>query len=154
VLGTDLLLALVEDAHAQRQLAERRAVRLDRLETRHEIALVVRYPAREEMAVALGRLERWRLPLVERVGRLHVVVVVHEQRLLAATGLAHDRRRTAASAQALRVDAGSARALQYRARGLVDGGLLCGYGGEAHELLELVDILPLSGADVGIEGVE
>src|SRR5687768_13109843 len=102
------------------------------------------------MAVALRRLERRSLPLVERLGRLHVVMVVDEKGLLAATDLAHDGRWTAVDAQALRLDAGSARALQNCARGLVDRGLLRGDRGQAHEGLQLVDVLALAGANVCI----
>src|SRR5436853_7403209 len=73
VRGPALLLALVEDAYAQRKRAERRAVRLQRLKPRHEVALVVRHAAAEEQPVALGRLERRRVPLLERIRRLYVV---------------------------------------------------------------------------------
>src|SRR2546422_4741576 len=68
VLRPDLFLALVQHAHAERELADRRAVRLDHLEPRHEVALVVGDAATEEKAVALGRLERRGRPLLERLG--------------------------------------------------------------------------------------
>src|SRR5581483_8665269 len=58
MLRADLLLALEEDTDAQRQLAERRAIRLDRLQARHEVALVVRHAAAVEHAAVLDRLER------------------------------------------------------------------------------------------------
>src|SRR5438093_8102955 len=95
MLGADLLLALVEDAHAERQLAHRRAVGLDRLKARDEVAFVVGYAACEQMAIAFGRLERRGVPLVERIGRLYVVVVVDQQRLFTVARLADDRGRSA-----------------------------------------------------------
>src|SRR2546422_7266692 len=58
----------------------RAAGRLDRLQQAEDLPLVVRGAAREQPAVAHARLERRRSPFVERIGRLHVVVPVEEQR--------------------------------------------------------------------------
>ena len=59
--------------------------KLGRLEEREELALVVGNAARVVPAVALGELERRRLPEVERGGRLDVVVPVdHHGRGIAA----------------------------------------------------------------------
>ena len=45
-----------------------------------DLALVVGGAAGVQAAVANGRLERWGRPLLQRVGRLHVVVAVHGDR--------------------------------------------------------------------------
>src|SRR5438046_10153151 len=82
------LLAFVQHADPKRELTHRGAVGVDRLEARHQIALVVRNTAAVEKAVAFGRLEGWRRPLVERIRRLHVVMVVNKKSAIAATGLA------------------------------------------------------------------
>src|SRR5438477_13093702 len=100
-----LLLAVVQHADPKRELAHRGAVRVDRLEARHQIALVVGNAAAVEKAVALRRLEGWRLPLVERIRRLHVVVVINKKGAIAATGLADDCRRSAVDTQRFRGDA-------------------------------------------------
>src|SRR3989442_11526214 len=54
--------------------------RLDRLQQAEDLPLVVGGAAREQPAVAHARLEWRRGPLVERIGRLYVVVPVEEQR--------------------------------------------------------------------------
>jgi hypothetical protein len=57
-----------------------RELRLQRLHVDPQLALVVDRPARVEVAVALGRFEGRRLPFVERVWRLHIVVSVKQHR--------------------------------------------------------------------------
>ena len=106
------------------------------------------------MTIALGRFERPRLPLVERIGRLHVVVVVDEQRPFPTADLADDRGRSAVDAQTLGLETRASRALENSARRLVDRALLRRYGRQAHQTLQLFDVFALAGAHVGIEGVE
>jgi hypothetical protein len=67
-------------------------VRLDRLEVHEHLPLVVGRPARVDLAVADGRLEGRRLPQLERIDRLHVVVAVEEdgRRTLGAEPLGVD----------------------------------------------------------------
>src|SRR5207249_12125814 len=89
-----LLLAFVQDADPKRELTHRGAVGVDRLEARHQIALVVRNAAAVEKAVAFGRLEGWRLPLVERIRMLLVVLVVYMMSALASACLVADCRRS------------------------------------------------------------
>ena len=62
---------------------------LDRLEQAEHLAFVVGGAAGEHPAVANGRFERRRAPLVERIGRLHVVVAVDEERGRAGHFRAH-----------------------------------------------------------------
>src|SRR5438067_2817050 len=150
MLGADLLLALVEHPDAQRELAHRGAVRLDRLQPRHQVALVVGYAPREEHPVALGRVEGRRFPFVERIRRLYVVVVVYEERSLARAGLADDRRRPAVHTQRFRRNAGLLRARQHHGRGLVDGRALGRDGWQAHKILELVEVQTGVGADMTV----
>ena len=73
----DLLLPLDEELDVDRQAAVGRQQCRDRLDLGEELALVVGGAARVEAAVAHGRLERRRCPLLQRLGRLHVVVAVH-----------------------------------------------------------------------------
>ena len=81
-VAADLLLAVGDDSdvHGQRVLL---AKQLGRLEEREELSLVVGDAARVVPAVALGELERRRLPELERRGRLDVEVSVdhHRRRL-------------------------------------------------------------------------
>ena len=75
-----LLLALEEVPQVDRQPAARREHRLGGPDVHVDLALVVRRPTGEHPAVADERLERRELPLVERVGRLDIVVPVDEHR--------------------------------------------------------------------------
>ena len=63
-----------------RQLAVLLQVRLDGLEVHEDLALVVGRAARVDLAVAHGGFERRRLPQLDRIDRLHVVVAVEEDR--------------------------------------------------------------------------
>src|SRR5204863_7934017 len=153
--GAALLLALVEHADPERQLADRRSVGLDGLKAREEIALVVRKAAGEEKAVALGRLKWGRRPLVERIRRLDVVVVVNKQRAIAAAGFADDRRRSTIDGESFRGDAASGlRTVKHDPRGLRDANALRRHGRLPDQDLELVDVLALATAHVRIEARE
>src|SRR5207249_7979325 len=135
MLGADLLLALEQDADTQRELAHRRAIRLDRLKPRHEVAFVVGDAAAEEHPVALDRLERRGLPLVLGIRGLDVVMVVDEERAGAGPGLADDRRRPGLRAQRLRRDTGTSCAREHRRGGLVDRALVSGHRRQTDERL-------------------
>ena len=152
VRGPALLLALVEHSYPKWELADRRAIGLDRLQPRDQIALVVGHAPAEEKAVALGRLEGRRGPLVQRIGRLDVVVVVDEQRALAAAGLADDRRRPAVDGQRFRGDSTALlRSVQDDPRGLRNADALRRDGRLADEDFELIDVLAFARAHESIE---
>ena len=57
--------------------------RLKCLELHPELALVVDRAARVDVLIALGRLEWRSVPLVQRLGRLHVIVRIAQRRRLA-----------------------------------------------------------------------
>ena len=78
VFAPDLLFAFENDLDVHRQAAVLLQVRLDRLEVHEHLALVVGGAARVDLAVADGRLERRRLPQVQGIDRLHVVVAVEQ----------------------------------------------------------------------------
>ena len=80
VRAADLFLALEDDPDVHRQLAVLLQMRLDRLEVHEDLALVVGRSAGVDLAVADRRLEGRRLPQVERIDRLHVVVAVEQNR--------------------------------------------------------------------------
>ena len=82
--AADLLLALYDERQVARQLGAGLEIRLDRLEMGEVLALVVAGAAREEVAAAKRRLERRAVPQLERLGRLNVVVAVHEKVRLGA----------------------------------------------------------------------
>ena len=77
--AADFFFAFENDLDVDRQLA---AValhqRFERLDFHPELALVVDRAAGIDVVVALGGLKRRRMPLVHRVGRLHIVVRVHQ----------------------------------------------------------------------------
>jgi len=85
-----LLFAFCQPGDVAGVRAGDRAHRVERREPADELTLVVLRAAREDRAVALGELEWLALPELERLRRLHVVVVVEEQgpRPVAAAGVA------------------------------------------------------------------
>ena len=78
--GPDFFLALEDDADVHRQAAVLLQMRLDGLEVHEDLALVVGGAARVDLAVADRRLEGRRLPQVDRIDGLDVVVAVEEDR--------------------------------------------------------------------------
>src|SRR5207237_2578159 len=126
VLRADLLLSLEEQPDPERQRADARLVRLDRLKPRHEVPLVVGGPTAVEEPVAYGRLEGRRRPLIERVRRLDVVVVVHQERPRAGALLADDRRRPVGYALGARGEAGATGAVEHEASRFLEPALLRG----------------------------
>ncbi len=77
-LARDLLLTLEDETQVDRRLPRSKQV-LDRLHRDHVVALVVCASTRVEDAVADVGFEWRRCPLVQRVGRLHVVVAVNRE---------------------------------------------------------------------------
>ena len=75
-----LLLAFHEELEVHRQAAVGGQQVADGRDLEVDLALVVGGAAGVQAAVAHGRLERWGGPLLQRVGRLHVVVAVHGDR--------------------------------------------------------------------------
>src|SRR5437667_1455920 len=147
-----LLLAFVQHTDPKRELPHRGAVGVDRLEARHQMALVVRNAAAVEEAVAFGRLEGWRLPLVERIRRLYVVVVVDKKGAIAATGLADDCRRSAVDGQRFRGDAPAfLRSVEDDAGSFGNPDPLRRDGRLPDQGLQLIDVFALPGAHVRIE---
>ena len=83
VLAAGLLLAFEQELHVDRQLAGGLQQALDGFDLDVDLALVVAGAARVDVVAAHFGLERRRLPLVQRIGRLHVVVAVEQERRLA-----------------------------------------------------------------------
>ena len=75
-----LLFALKEVLHVDRQRTTRAEERLKRGEVNDDLSLIVGGATTEHATVPNDRLERTRLPEVERVARLHVVVPVDDDR--------------------------------------------------------------------------
>ena len=124
-LAADFLFAFQDDAHVDRQLAVAGFhQRLEGLQLHPELAFVVHRAASIDVVVALGGLKRRRLPLVQRLGGLHVVVRVAEHGRL-ARGV-----QPVGIDQRMRV------------------GPLLGRGGDDLDVLE-ADALELVGADLG-----
>jgi hypothetical protein len=92
-----LLLALHHEPEAHGEAADDLADRGLRERLRRGISLRVGHSAREELPVLNDRVERRAPPLLERVHRLHVVVVVEDERRSArgAGDLADHQRRPA-----------------------------------------------------------
>ncbi|MEJ7666445.1 MAG: hypothetical protein WKG07_46485 [Hymenobacter sp.] len=76
--AADLLFALDQELHVDRQVAVLLQMRLNRLEVHEDLALVVGRAARVDLAVANRRLERRGRPQVKRIDRLHIVVAVEQ----------------------------------------------------------------------------
>ena len=80
VRRTDFFLAFEDDLHVDWQLAGLLQVGLDGLEMHEHLTLVVGRSARVNLAVADGGLKGRRLPQLDRIDRLHVVVAVEKHR--------------------------------------------------------------------------
>jgi hypothetical protein len=88
VPAADLLLALDDEGEITRQFRPGAQIGFDRLEVGEVLALVVaRAPAEKRAALDRG-LERFGLPQLERLRRLHVVVAIDEIMRLAAALIA------------------------------------------------------------------
>src|SRR2546428_3951050 len=79
----DFLLALDDELQVDRGPTFDALPCLDREELHDEVALRVRAASAPELAVLDRRVERIPLPFVQRVDRLDVVMLVHEERRLA-----------------------------------------------------------------------
>src|SRR5438105_5052043 len=134
-----LLLALDEEAHADRQLAVHRAVGLRGLDAKQQMSLVVVDAARVHRAVADVRLERRGLPQLERHGGLDVVVLDADERALARTRLAHDQRGLAADAELARLAFRRAQPLRAPEGRVVERRRIPGLAGDRAEVAELRD---------------
>ena len=78
MLAAGLLFAFEQELHVDRQLAGGLQQALHGLDLDVDLALVVAGAARENVVAADLRLEGRRFPLVQRIGRLHVVVAVEQ----------------------------------------------------------------------------
>jgi len=74
--AASLLFALNEELQSQRQLAEDGQVGLHRLDAGHEVALVIGDAPDIDLAITDGGLERGRQPQIQRVGGLHIIMIV------------------------------------------------------------------------------
>ena len=99
MLGAALFLALDQERDVERQRSRHRLPGPARLDEGHHLAFVVGGAARDNRLAAVGkgrdpRLERRRLPQIERIDRLHVVVTVkHDAAAIVAGRRALGRRR-------------------------------------------------------------
>ena len=87
-LGSDLFLALDQEAQCHRQGAQR-LQRFEGVDPSHHVRFVIGDPASDDPPILLNRFEGRRGPQVDRVHRLDVVVLVEQQR--AASGSGHLR---------------------------------------------------------------
>ena len=79
MFAADFFFAFDQDFDLQRKLAYGCEPRLDAFDVRKHLAFVVGGATGVEVAVADGRLEGGADPLVDRVGRLDVVVAVDQR---------------------------------------------------------------------------
>ena len=80
ISAADLLLSLENEFDIDGQAASGPQIGLHGLHMRQHLPLVVAYAPPKKVFSADGRIERRRAPLVDRVGRLDVVMSVDEQR--------------------------------------------------------------------------
>src|SRR4029077_13104986 len=92
--AADLLLPLEHELHVDGQAAGRREKRLSNRDRNEHGPLVVGHASGVEAAIAHGWRPRRTVPLLERIGWLHIVVAVHKECRLAWCGqplAVHDR---------------------------------------------------------------
>src|SRR5687768_5359297 len=78
IAGANFLFAFDQERDVTRKFNVVFEVSLDRDEMSQMLALVVRSAATEELAIAQRRLKRRRLPKIERLRRLHVVMPIND----------------------------------------------------------------------------
>ena len=139
VRAAALLLSFYQEAHAERELAVDRAIRLERLDAQEQVTFVVVHAAREDRAVTHGRLVRRRAPEIQRDGGLHVVVLDADERAFALAGLAHDERGRALDPELARRRAGGDQTLAAPACGRIERAWIGRLGRDRAELAELGD---------------
>ena len=153
--GADLLVTLEEEAQVHRQPAGGLDPGLGRLEVHEQLALVVADAAGEDAPVLVARLERRADPLVVGVGRLHVVVAVHQHGRRVGTRMepiAGDDRmmRGLVDGRVLDADAGHlGRDPLCRPAHLAGAVGIGRHGLDAQELVELVEVLGVVLAEIG-----
>ena len=77
-LGADLLLAFHQESQRYRNLAQM-LKRLECVDAGHHVRLVVGHSPRDDATILLSRFEGLRVPQLDRVYGLDVVVLVKEQ---------------------------------------------------------------------------
>ncbi len=154
-----LLVTLEEEAEVERQPARATQPGLGRLEVHEELALVIARSARIQDVVLVARLERRPYPLVQRVGRLDVVVAVDERGRGVGTGVqpigGHDRVAAGiGDGDVLGADAGQLVGDPLRRPShVVTTGRIGTDRGDAQELVEAGEVLVGVLAQVGEGGV-
>ena len=83
MLAAGFLFAFDEELHVHGQFAVAAQQALHGLDLQIDLAFVVGCAAREDVAAPHLRLEGRRFPLIERIGRLHIVVAVEQDGRLA-----------------------------------------------------------------------
>src|SRR5205085_12658447 len=88
--------AFDDEAQAEREFAERLLISLDGREPCDQIAFAVRRTTRVEFAIKHARRERPDRPLGQLPDRLHVVMPIDDEAMMACAELAIDNRKTTA----------------------------------------------------------
>jgi len=110
------------------------------VDSRHHVGLVVSDSARDDAAVILNRLERLGVPKLNRVDRLHVVVLIQQKLAAARTGHLGIEGRHPARLQRLDTVGVAAQALREPVSGWFDGlRSMVGDAREGAELFQLFD---------------
>ncbi len=148
-----LFLALDHQLEVDRQLAGGLEERFRRLDRDQHRPLVIRHAARIEAVVAHLRLERRRLPLLQRIGRLHVVVSVDQdgRRALGMQPVGGDDRVAFGRVDRHMLEAGAAHALRHPFGGFGDMlgiGRIGADAGDAGEGDQLVQNLRAASFDI------
>ncbi len=150
--AADLLLTIDDELDGERDLPVRPPVAGDGLHPRHHVAAVVSDPAREDLAVARVRRERAGVPLLQRLRRLDVAVVVHEQGRLAAPDAPADDRRAARLQHPDVLAAQTAQHVRRGRRALADANTLAGDARQPASGAQRRQVFRRVGVDVGREG--
>jgi hypothetical protein len=140
-LASALLLALDEDDDVDRQIAGPLEPALERQDLGERRPLVVRPAAGPDHAVDDGGLEGWRLPEVERIDRLDVVVAVEEHgRAAAGAASLRPHQRVTVSLHEPGLEAGATQPLGHELRRATDVARVLGPRRHAGDPQELVQI--------------
>lgn len=151
VRAAHLFLALHDPADGDRQFTIGGAQGANGCQARGDLALVVRDAPCVQLAVALRRLKGRRVPQVERLGGLDVIVVVEQEgERAAAPLLAIDRRWRPLGAQPLRLKTRIAQQRFGQVGSLIDAHALRPHARLAAEMLDQRPRFSLVGFQVGL----
>src|ERR1041385_3963453 len=147
ILTADLLFAFDNKIDVYRQIAALLDRFLNTKNVGENLAFVIRRAARKNISVFQNRLERRRIPKLKRIGRLHVVVPVNQNRRTPLSMLvARPNDRVARGCNQLRLQADTGQLFNQPVRAFAYSFRIIVVRGNAWKPQKRIEILEMTGA--------